>query len=610
MTKKPPGSGDDKRDPDESHESKQPRKAQGPDPPEKDKKKDASGTTGRASKSSTAPPPGDSGYSPNDPKDPSTTPGDPPPAPQEPAMSYDYSLGVFDTRNLRGSLTTAAGRAAYKAVVEDILLNRLGVVRAGNDVVYGFVLGTLLLQERFETNASDFVQAVDDARKITFATSPKRQIVGTPGEVQIVLVPNKEYIAAVADALAGVPGHGTVISFQELAFVSQFTIDRANEVPLGDPNFGTQVRVGLDRFIGGDPLSLPVDLGLGDEETGEEIVPENVFAFAKVFRAYYMEQLRIIDVVDRIVELWHNGLLAIGDDNAGRALDAYAFTTEDFFSPAARQMTYARMLGAPAGEVSKEVQPNREFEQRFMRFITSVAELDRQRHLDEILRTGVSALSLTDEQVRKSGRDLAANCSLYGWGGAHFAARRLEQQLSAAVGILKQPSILRAYGVTNALQVIERVTAREFGSVPNIVKFRTMAESGLAILEIVARNSTVWVSASDDSLFGGNVIAGSAALRTSLTPGSGSLPIEDQRALIRHTQFILAVQGVPQEQVDRLSQPVDAVYAPSVPSFDGISVAPASADGATATIERIRQMVSTGTPPTIDQLNQLLPAGR
>jgi hypothetical protein len=52
------------------------------------------------------------------------------------------------------------------------------------------------------------------------------------------------------------------------------------------------------------------------------------------------------------------------------------------------------------------------------------------------------------------------------------------------------------------------------------------------------------------------------------------------------------------------------VYAPSVPSFDGISGAPASADGATATIERIRQMVSTGTPPTIDQLNQLLPAGR
>ena len=53
-------------------------------------------------------------------------------------MSYDYSKGVFDTRNLRGSLTTAAGRDAYKAVVEDILLNRLGLVRQGNDVVYGF----------------------------------------------------------------------------------------------------------------------------------------------------------------------------------------------------------------------------------------------------------------------------------------------------------------------------------------------------------------------------------------------------------------------------------------------------------------------------------------
>ena len=524
-------------------------------------------------------------------------------------MSYDYSTGVFDTRNLRGSLTTAAGRAAYKAVVEDILLNRLGLVRAGNDVVYGFVLGTLLLQERFETIASDFTQAVDDARKITFATSRKRET-NQAGDTVETTAPNKEYITAVADLIITVPGHGTVITFQELASVSQFTIDRAGEVPLGDPNFPTQVRVGLDRFVAGDPLALPVDLGLGDEETGEEIVPENVFAFSKVYRAYYMERLRIIDVVDRIVELWHNGLLAIGDDNAGRALDTYAFNSEDFFSPAARQMTYSRMLGAPGGDVSKEVQPNREFEQRFMRFITSVAELDRQRHFDEILRTGTSALSLTDEQVRKSGRDLAANCSLYGWGGAHFAARRLESQLGAAVGILKQPSILRAYGVSNALQVIERVTQREFGQVPNIVKYRTMAESGLAILEIVARNATVWVSAGGESLFSGNVIAGTNALNSNFFPPAGSLPIEDQRALIRHTQFILAVQGIAQDQVDKFSAPVDSVYAPSVPSLDGFASTAPSADGASATIERIRQMVATGTPPSIDQLQQLLPAAR
>jgi len=178
------------------------------------------------------------------------------------------------------------------------------------------------------------------------------------------------------------------------------------------------------------------------------------------------------------------------------------------------------------------------------------------------------------------------------------------------VSILKQPSVLRAYGVSNALQVIERVTQREFGQVPNIVKFRTMAESGLAILEIIARNATVWVSASGDSLFGSAVINNSNGLSSGFLTANGSLPIEDQRALIRHTQFILAVQGVAQDQVDKYSQPVDSVYAPSVPSLDGMSGSSASTDGASATVDRIRQLVATCTPPTIDQLQQLLPVGR
>ena len=33
---------------------------------------------------------------------------------------------------------------------------------------------------------------------------------------------------------------------------------------------------------------------------GEEIVAENVFAFGKVYRAYYMERLRIIDGLDAL----------------------------------------------------------------------------------------------------------------------------------------------------------------------------------------------------------------------------------------------------------------------------------------------------------------------
>jgi hypothetical protein len=49
--------------------------------------------------------------------------------------------------------------------------------------------------------------------------------------------------------------------------------------------------------------------------------------------------------------------------------------------------------------------------------------------------------------VRKSGRDLAANASLYGWASTHFVARRINQQLNTAMDILRQPLLQKAFGV-------------------------------------------------------------------------------------------------------------------------------------------------------------------
>jgi hypothetical protein len=531
-------------------------------------------------------------------------------APQEPPMSYDYTKSFFDPRGLPDSLSTLAAQKIYQTRVETELDKTFGLPKQGNEALYGFVIGNLLLGEHFDSTATDFVDAIDDARKITLGKQAKPVVQQPDGS--LAGTPNKQYIAQVAELILTVPGHGQAVSFQELASVSAFALERADEVPLDDPNFGTQVRVGLDRYVAGDPLALPIDLdGFASAETSDEIVTENVKAFAKVFRGYYMERLRLVDVVDRIVELWHNGLLPIGNDAAGRALDTYAFNAEDFMSPAARQMTYARMLGSPGGDVSKEVQPNREFEQLFMRFLGSLAEYDRQRRIGDIFGASRTALSLTAEQVRKAGRDLGANVSLYGWGGAHFSAKRIEGQLGAAIAILKQPAVQRAYGVTTPLQVIERVTQREFGAVPNIVKFRTMAESGKEILDVVARNARAWTSNGNLPLFPETFPGTGVGVLSAASSSQSDISLQDQTTLLRHTQFILAVQGVAQDQVDRLSQPVDSVYAPSVPSLDSMVAMPASnGDGASGTIDRIRQMVASGTPPTIDQLQQLLPAGR
>ena len=222
-----------------------------------------------------------------------------------------------------------------------------------------------------------------------------------------------------------------------------------------------------------------------------DIVPDNIRAVAAIFAATEFEQMRLFDVVDRIVELFLNGLLPIGYDSAGRALDQYLRSRDDRLTSAERRALYTRVLGLAGGDVAAGVQANSEFDDLFLRFVTSVAEFDRQRSVTPVPGGGTSLVEAT-EAVRHAGRDLASNVSLYGYGYAHFAARRLNQQIQEVLAILKQPPILKAYGASNPWHVIEIVTARDLGGKVDVQRYRTLAEKGTNILTPIARYSVAW----------------------------------------------------------------------------------------------------------------------
>ena len=211
---------------------------------------------------------------------------------------------------------------------------------------------------------------------------------------------------------------------------------------------------------------------------------------------------------------------------------------------------------------------------------------------------------MTMENVRQKGHDLAANMSLYGYGYSHFAARRLNADLTAAFNLLKNPEVQRLLGVTNPYQVIERTATARQGKAPDIVRLRTMADAGKRILDIVARNAGAWTSASGLPLFpdltGSNSVSNDAAIS-----------MADTLELIRQTQFWLAVNGIQDQQVDNYSKPVVAPYAPSIPSMNGMngSMPAMNGGGAGSAMDKIKQMVASGQAPTLDQLKSVLPTG-
>lgn len=516
----------------------------------------------------------------------------------------------FDLRNLPEKLKQAAAQTDFTDAVRDELKSSYDI--DGSDALtHAAVVGILLLGENFDPLAPGFTDAIRRGRD---------ELLAKTRDYSGALVSNKKVYEEIEKIIPTLPGRGpdgagnVHIFFQEFASVGRFVIKNAAEIPLGHPHLPRQVERAEDEFVGGPPIfdSLELPPLTGDDGSDTEIEPENIKAVGMIYAAYELEDMRLFNVVDRITELFQNGQLPIGFDAGGRAIDDYLWNTEDRMNEAARRMVYSRVLGVKGGDVSKEVQPNTQFEGLFIRFLSSLAEYDRQQRVADIVQRN-RPLNLTSEYVRKAGRDLAANLSLYGWGGTHFAARRLRQHIDQALDILKQPSVQKAYGVTNIYGVIERVASSEFNTVPNIVKNRTMAEAGKAIIDIVAKHADKWSRTGTAPLFselpaGFSSSGGTFGLPTNFLVVTPDIPDEDRDTLLRQTQYWLAVNGIKDAQVDKYSEPEIAAYAPSLPSFGGFMGGGGATKGNGGTpdgMEKIKQMVTQGQVPSLDQLQQL-----
>jgi hypothetical protein len=118
---------------------------------------------------------------------------------------------------------------------------------------------------------------------------------------------------------------------------------------------------------------------------------------------------------------------------------------------------YHRALGAPGG-TGDEAKPNREFQDLFLRFVASVSQFTRQADVESLLS---NAPPVAAESVRSAARDLAA--------AAH-------------------PLVESAFAARDQWQVVDQVATFELGGAANPSRYRSMAESGGAILESVARH--------------------------------------------------------------------------------------------------------------------------
>ena len=335
----------------------------------------------------------------------------------------------------------------------------------------------------------------------------------------------------------------------------------------GESQLGRKVDEALNSIqnVGDDlpPSLIGIDLPDLEEEgtTDHEIVEDNIRALQPAYFSAMFEELKVYQVVDKLLELFQNGILPIGKGDPGGAGDSlfkYWKETANRVSEAERRSFYARTLGFVGGDDSS--MPNREFNDLWMRFVSGVSSFIRQNNVDDLLRTKIPG-AISQQQVRKAGRDLAANLSLHGYGMAHFMATELQKQIKDAIKLLSEDDIKNAYGARDMWQVIDQVATLELGGSKNSVRYRTMAASGAIIMAWLAQRSRDLSRTSFGSILDMEEIRNPSprpnGFKATISPTDFDL--------VNACEQWLAVTGTQDEQVEDYAQPKEAPNMTSKP---------------------------------------------
>lgn len=308
--------------------------------------------------------------------------------------------------------------------------------------------------------------------------------------------------------------------------------------------------VGYDD-IGDLSLSLPNFI----TEADNNLVSANVEVMGKHIVATMFDELKVFQVLDVIVHQFQQGTLPIGPGNAGKMLYKYWREAPNRMSEQERRNFAAITLGVPGGEPGAMV--NRDFNDLWIRFVSSVSNLVRQNEVDSLLRARIP-VPINQQQVRKSARDLANNLTLHGYGMAHFAGRELTQQINVMTKILGDPEIKAAFGARDMWQVVDQVATYDLGGAKTSSRYRTLASCGLIITAWLSRNIERIVQPTGPLI---NMAA--VAVPDSGTHNATTEP--NDYDLVNACELWLADTATSDVQVEQLSQPREAPQMTSKP---------------------------------------------
>ena len=304
-----------------------------------------------------------------------------------------------------------------------------------------------------------------------------------------------------------------------------------------------------------DGLSLePPDLG---EISGVTVEKDNIRLMGPMIVAAMMDEVKAFQTLDHVVQRFQEATLVRFSRDAGRKLYNWWREAPNRMSEMERRTFYAITLGLPGGEPTEFM--NRSFNDLFLRFVSSVSDLVRQKELDNVLRASIP-LATHQQQCRKSARDLVENLSMHGYGMAFYAAQELSKQVNEIIDILSDPDIRANYGARDMWQVIDQVATLELGGAKSTSRYRTLATCGTIITAWLANNVNRIVDTT------GQIIDMNEVRHPQpKPPGRKATTHPNDYDLVNACELWLADSAIADSRVEELSQPRESPQTTSRP---------------------------------------------
>ncbi|HMJ92711.1 MAG TPA: hypothetical protein VK472_01290 [Allosphingosinicella sp.] len=354
-------------------------------------------------------------------------------------------------------------------------------------------------------------------------------------------------------------GRLAIVSTLEFARVMEKLIARginASEAQLSrrvNESLNEVQDVGEDRPMHEIGIVLP-DL---DAAANYTIVEDHIRLAGPMIFASMFEELKAFEAVDTLIDMSQRGMLNLGRGPAGTKLYEYWRNAPNRMSPTERSNFYAITLGIPGGAVDGMV--NTDFQDLWLRFVSSVSSLIRENRVDQLIRSSLPA-SVNQQQVKKAARDLTTNLSMHGYGMSFYAAVDLQSQIQEMIDLLSDEQMRAQFGAHDMWGVLDYVAQSYLGGARNSSKYRTLATCGAII--------TTWLADHVGRLR--DPTAPMIDLKEVENPparasGESATSKPTDYDLVNACELWLADMAASDQRIEEMSQPREAPTGPSRP---------------------------------------------